>query len=155
MGRFSWQDERTDLKGVWRFSRLTIGITSVLLAVQFGLVLFGSLVTSIRESAYDIELLWGIATLLPLTVFFWMVGSRLLSGRPAKTGGGLLSPMEYRLFGVFWIGLAAICSLAYLAIFSLASGPLEETFFFMLMTFLGFVFWLFLLFLLDRPRKAD
>jgi hypothetical protein len=61
-----------------------------------------------------------IAEFLAFTVFLGLVGIRLISGRGAKAGGGLLSPMGYRLVGVV-LGLLGM--LSFFALFSETATP--------------------------------
>ncbi len=98
-----------------QFLHVTIGLISSLLAAFFGLILFAMVAVVISRGA-SIPDLKVMAGLLAFTAFFGLAGFRLISGRGAKAGGGLLSPMGYRLVGV------VLALLAMLVFFVLASG---------------------------------
>ncbi len=127
MGRFAWQDERTDWEYIQRFLHVSIGVISIPLAGYFVLVLLGMTVMAPTHDAshiYDftVEMFEAgmIALLLASTAFFGFVGFRLISGRGAKGGGGLLSPMGYRLLGV------VLALLAMLVLFAVVSEIAAE-----------------------------
>ncbi len=90
-----------------RFLHVALGLIWTLLAVLFGLGLFAIVADAISRGASipDPKVMAG---LLAFTAFFGLIGFRLISGRGAKAGGGLLSPMGYRLLGFVLAVLALI-----------------------------------------------
>ena len=91
-----------------RFLHVTIGLISLLLAVPFALIIFVSVVSAlIRRDAYLLDPK-AMTLSSVFTAFFGLAGFRLISGRGAKAGGGLFSPMGYRLVGFVLAVLALI-----------------------------------------------
>ncbi len=99
MRRFAWQDERTDSEYIQRFLHVSIGVISIPLALYLVLVLLGMTVMAPNGFTVNKWEVGIIALLLASTAFFGLVGFRLISGRGAKAGGGLLSPIGYLLLG--------------------------------------------------------
>jgi len=116
-----------------RFLHVTIGLISLLCAVPFGLSLFAMVAVAISRGASIPD---PKAMTLPLvfTAFFGLVGFRLISGRGAKAGGGLFSPMGYRLTGV------VLALLAMLVFSVLASGTATGGIYLTLMVAVTLVF---------------
>jgi hypothetical protein len=90
---------------ITRILHATIGIIFILLAAYCGYWLLPGTVTFMiylgTDSTHDLMVAVGeLAFLWTPTAFFGLVGFRLISGRGAKAGGGLLSPIGYRLLGV-------------------------------------------------------
>ncbi len=99
------------------FLHLVLGLISILLAAYFGWLTVGFTINLGAYPIRDLMVAVGVlALLLTFTAFFGLVGFRLISGRGAKAGGGLFSPMGYRLTGV------VLALLAMLVFFVLASG---------------------------------
>jgi hypothetical protein len=82
------------------FLHLVLGLISILLAAYFGWLTVGFTINLGAYPIRDLMVAVGVlALLLTFTAFFGLVGFRLISGRGAKAGGGLLSPIGYLLLG--------------------------------------------------------
>ncbi len=116
-----------------RFLHVSIGVISILLAMPFGLIFLMEVGRGIGLYTYTADLMV-VSGSFTATAFFGVVGFRLISGRGAKAGGGLFSPVGYRLTGV------VLALLAMLVFSVLASGTATGGIYLTLMVAVTLVF---------------
>jgi hypothetical protein len=81
------------------------GLIVLGLLALFLMVLFGSIDRRVMPKPYE---LIGIMAIPGLGIFFGVLSYRLITGRGAKAGGGLLSPSGWRMIGIVFVILAGI-----------------------------------------------